>query len=615
MNKKFTIFLLFLNILNCYSQNNYSSRVVSYDDGGNITYITGGDNSSVNENYKKQLAIMDFLEPGFPVQVMHTAGTYHGGPAVNTLVANIVGDNKLEIIVSGLSTGPLYAFNSSGQLLTGWPVMTVHGGAAYPCFINNFVITANWGSCSPCNADIAAFNGAGVQQWTHVVSNYVTSPPSGRFLTSISGYGVFNEEEDFKLHGYNISNGNILSGWPYNGGQSQEYHTPAIADIDNDGQMEIISASSTGNNMFKLIAVHENGTVVTGWNNILYEGHVDTYPVIGDVDGDGQKEIIVVTSSGSNNYVKLLRPDGTEKRSWQIQGIIPYGTAPALADLNGDGIPEIIIQTEGFINVTDGFGVSLPGWPKAVSGWMGNSSPVVGDVNGDHQPDIVFITQVAGSSVNGYVHVLDKFGNYIPGWPVGGMSLPIGSGAVPAIADIYQTGHNIIIITGSYWNGVPGNYDKVWAFDIDRDSANITDGPIEWGQFNHDAQHTGTYTSPLTGITSHNNNVPAKFRLEQNYPNPFNPNTKIRFNIPTPLSPPFIQRGEGEAWGFITLKVYDILGKEITTLINEELKPGTYSVAWDASEYPSGVYYYKLVVGDNTNNGIFSETKKMVLIK
>jgi photosystem II stability/assembly factor-like uncharacterized protein len=94
-----------------------------------------------------------------------------------------------------------------------------------------------------------------------------------------------------------------------------------------------------------------------------------------------------------------------------------------------------------------------------------------------------------------------------------------------------------------------------------------------------------------------NNNLPVTISLSQNYPNPFNPTTKIRFEI----------SGTSAAQTF--LNVYDLLGREVATLVNEELKPGTYEVDWNAENYPSGVYFYKL------NAGEFSETKKMVLVK
>ena len=123
-----------------------------------------------------------------------------------------------------------------------------------------------------------------------------------------------------------------------------------------------------------------------------------------------------------------------------------------------------------------------------------------------------------------------------------------------------------------------------------------------------------TTTGGLTPITPVSNKVPSEFKLHQNYPNPFNPITKIRFAIPKVGTVPRTVR----------LIIYDMLGREITTPVNEQLNPGTYEVNWDASNYPSSVYFYKLVVGDasallstgNTNNGVgYTETKKMVLIK
>jgi len=128
-------------------------------------------------------------------------------------------------------------------------------------------------------------------------------------------------------------------------------------------------------------------------------------------------------------------------------------------------------------------------------------------------------------------------------------------------------------------------------------------------------QRVYKFTTEPIGIKPISSEVPKQFSLEQNYPNPFNPETKIRFEIP-----PFAKGGPG---GFIQLKIYNALGQEIITLVNEQLHAGIYEVNWDASNYPSGVYYYRLVVGDNlpgqlgTNNGgtIFSQTKKLVLLK
>ncbi|NOS86299.1 MAG: T9SS type A sorting domain-containing protein [Ignavibacteria bacterium] len=102
------------------------------------------------------------------------------------------------------------------------------------------------------------------------------------------------------------------------------------------------------------------------------------------------------------------------------------------------------------------------------------------------------------------------------------------------------------------------------------------------------------------GITPVNTEIPKEFSLDQNYPNPFNPTTKIRFEIPA--------SGNGPEEN-IELLVYDMLGREVTTLVNENLRPGTYEVNWDAGLLPSGTYFYRLVTDK------FSITKKMILVK
>jgi len=106
--------------------------------------------------------------------------------------------------------------------------------------------------------------------------------------------------------------------------------------------------------------------------------------------------------------------------------------------------------------------------------------------------------------------------------------------------------------------------------------------------------------SPI-GITQTSTEVPEMFVLYQNYPNPFNPITKIRFSIP-------LSRGVSEGRG-VSLVIYDALGREVRTLVNEQLSPGIYEVEWDGTNYSSGVYYYRLI------NDKYSDTKKMLMIK
>ena len=104
-----------------------------------------------------------------------------------------------------------------------------------------------------------------------------------------------------------------------------------------------------------------------------------------------------------------------------------------------------------------------------------------------------------------------------------------------------------------------------------------------------------SYGSILLDVTQTSDKIPKDYNLEQNYPNPFNPSTVIKFSLPQA--------------SFVTLKIYNQLGKEISTLVSEKKSSGTYQYVFNANNIPSGIYYYTL-----QSNG-YSETKKMILLK
>jgi hypothetical protein len=102
--------------------------------------------------------------------------------------------------------------------------------------------------------------------------------------------------------------------------------------------------------------------------------------------------------------------------------------------------------------------------------------------------------------------------------------------------------------------------------------------------------------TPTTSVEeSHDSTIPSEFSLEQNYPNPFNPSTNIEFSLPTSTH--------------VTLEVYNTIGQRVATLVNGKLASGSHSVTWNASNVPSGLYFYKL----ETKN--FSQVRKMILMK
>lgn len=106
--------------------------------------------------------------------------------------------------------------------------------------------------------------------------------------------------------------------------------------------------------------------------------------------------------------------------------------------------------------------------------------------------------------------------------------------------------------------------------------------------------HIAVFSLTFLGA-SQQNAIPDNYTLSQNYPNPFNPTTKISYAIPKE--------------SFVKLKIYNMLGNEIATLINEDQEAGFYSIRFDASDIPSGIYFYRLQAND------YTLTKKLTVLK
>jgi hypothetical protein len=153
------------------------------------------------------------------------------------------------------------------------------------------------------------------------------------------------------------------------------------------------------------------------------------------------------------------------------------------------------------------------------------------------------------------------------------------------------------------YNGPSNLNDLATAVTIDNlGNVYVSGISRETGSSSNYDMATIKYSQSITNITYHNG-TPEEIKLYQNYPNPFNPITVIRYSL----------SATGGENSFVTLKVYDVLGNELITLVDKKQSAtggsGSYEVKWDATNYPSGIYFSKLEV----NN--FSEVKNMMLLK
>lgn len=138
----------------------------------------------------------------------------------------------------------------------------------------------------------------------------------------------------------------------------------------------------------------------------------------------------------------------------------------------------------------------------------------------------------------------------------------------------------------------------------------LIDAGVDLGfPYKGNAPDLGAFESDYTTSVIDNVNLPIGYALYQNYPNPFNPETVIGYYIP------YISKSENNSFQQVLLKVYDIMGKEIATLVNEARLPGKHEVKFNGSNMASGIYFYRLLVYVQGTGEMFSQTKKLLLIK
>ncbi len=226
------------------------------------------------------------------------------------------------------------------------------------------------------------------------------------------------------------------------------------------------------------------------------------------------------------------------------------------------------------------------GWGVFLSVNNGNSWTLIGDLDiGTYSVAASGNYIYAGPYYHG-IYLSTDFGIH---WN----QTPLDNGTVVAIA---VSGNNVFAGTEGFGFEVSNDNGVNWTHRSEGLGSAYINALCIIDNYIYAGTGNGVYKRPLselTGIKQISNDVSQQFSLSQNYPNPFNPATSISFGLPSKL--------------FVSLKIFDMLGNEVATIISEELSAGSYTTQWNAANLSSGIYFYRLQAGT------FTETKKLVL--
>ena len=481
--------------------------------------------------------------------------------------------------------------------------------------------------------DIKDINGDGVDDLIVTADNYLTVAFNGNSSVWGDVLWIFNSG----------TNNN-------NTGKVERLHSlQIIDDISGDSINDVVVGFGGGNEMVYALDGVTGKKLWEFGDSVNYaDGDINGLAVNVDWNGDGKPDVLVSQSgnetTGEGKFSAYLLDGLTGAQIWRIDhsttkkmkdGIInteeggavsSHGSGSSNGEILGfDKNGQIIwsfpttrvvwgmaeIENIGGLATTDIIAGDFGGNVYAITGdagaqiWtrsIGNNIIedvfIVPDLNDNGTDDVML------SALTGNLYVLEgATGEILFSLPTGGVILGAGvlgdmtNDGIPELgAGTYNPNNSFVFETkaGSQIFQFAGNNDAVeciWkAGDADRN------GSFEFAIGTREGRvimFSGGTDVP-TGIRE-GDLLPSEFALMQNYPNPFNPSTNIEYRIPVRSA--------------ITLKIYDILGNEVATLVNTDQLPGNYKVEFDASRFASGIYFYQLNAGD------FSASKKMIFLK
>ncbi|HWA05080.1 MAG TPA: SBBP repeat-containing protein [Ignavibacteria bacterium] len=463
----------------------------------------------------------------------------------------------------------LQKYNGPGDSTDSGNSITVDGSG------NVYVTGSSFGSGTKSDFITVKYNSSGVQQWaqrydgptngTDNAYNLKVDASGNVYVTGSSDNGP--AQNDYYTIKYNSSG---VQQWAqrYNG-TGNSFDSPSSLAIDNSGNVYVAGYSSGVGTGYDYVTIKYNSAGTMQWEQ-RYNGPGNSTENVFSLKVDGSGNVYITGfsgGSGSGNDFATIKYNSAGVQQW-LQRY--NGSA------NGYDIARSLV-------LDDSGNVYVSGFTTETS--TGEDYTTIKYNSAGQQQWLQTYNGPGNSDDEVYAMTLDGNGNiYITGSSTGS-----GSGSDFATIKYNASGTQI---WAQRYNGPTGNTDEARSIAVDvsgfvyitgnsRSATGMDFATIKYEQ--------------VMGIQNIGNELPENFSLAQNFPNPFNPVTNIRFNVAKS--------------GFVSIKVYDISGKEAAVLVNEELSAGVYNVDLNASMLSSGTYFYRM----ETDN--FIATKKMVLVK